>query len=129
MSSKINDQKLDSLLKDTLSKQTTSTPHDFTDRMMTQIRLEDQRKIIAQIVLKERLALAACIVFAIGTILAMIAFTQVPQRAIESLKIISGEIPAVLQAATAAWQILAAVIAILIFTIAPFPSSRTARYR
>ena len=126
---KLNGPKLDSLLKDALSKQTPSTPPDFTDRIMTQIRLEDEREILAQVVLKERLALVACVFLAIGSFFAMVAFTQIPVRVIESIKIIAGEIPTVLQSVIGTWQLLVVFAAILGFTVYIFFNDLKLGYR
>lgn len=126
---KLHDEKLDQLLSDALCKYTHPMPADFTDRMLTQIRQQQERKILAQVILKERLALAACILLAVGSGFAMIAFTQIPVRVIESMKIIANEIPIVIQAVIGTWQLQAGFAAILGFAAYTFFNGFSADYR
>ncbi len=49
-------------------------PADFTQKMLGRIRQAEEQKILARVVLQERLALAGCIVFGAAAIVAVAAF-------------------------------------------------------
>ena len=68
------DDKFDEMLGRTLRSSTQAAPADFTQRMLRQIRQAEEQKILAHVVLQERLALAGCIVFGAAAIIAMVAF-------------------------------------------------------
>lgn len=68
------DDKFDEILGRTLRSSSESVPTDFTERMLVRIRQADERKILARVILQERLALAGCIVFAVAVVVAIIAF-------------------------------------------------------
>jgi hypothetical protein len=53
-----------------LRRSAEAVPADFTDRMLRQIRESQERRILARVVLQERLALAGCIVLVAATVLA-----------------------------------------------------------
>jgi hypothetical protein len=68
------DDKFDEMLGRTLRRSSQAAPADFTQRMLRQIRQAEEQKILARVVLQERLALAGCIVFGAAAIIAMVAF-------------------------------------------------------
>jgi hypothetical protein len=112
---KLHDEKLDRLLSESLCKYTTIAPADFTGRVMTQIRQQQEREILAQIVLKERLALAACVIAVMGIIFAAITLPQAPWGITEGFKIIANEIPTVIEALIHTWQLPIAFATFLAF--------------
>ncbi len=66
--------KFDKMLGRTLRSSSPGVPADFTERMLRRIRQAEEQKILARVVLQERLALAGCIVFAAAAIVAVVAF-------------------------------------------------------
>jgi hypothetical protein len=114
---KLHDEKLDRLLSESLCKYTTISPADFTGRVMTQIRQQQEREILTQIVLKERLALAACVIAVMGIIFAAIALPQASWGITEGFKIIANEIPIVIEALINAWSLFVAFAAFLAFVV------------
>lgn len=68
------DDKFDEILGRTLRSSSQPVPADFTQKMLRQIRQAKEQKILARVVLQERLALAGCIVFALTAIIALAAF-------------------------------------------------------
>lgn len=69
------DDKFDGMLGRTLRSSSQAVPADFTRRMLSQIRQAEEQKILARVVLQERLALAGC--FALGAA-AIIAIVVLP---------------------------------------------------
>lgn len=65
MAGKLNDDKFDEMLGESLRRHSEPVPADFTERMLSQIQEAEQRRILARVVLQERLSLAGCIVFGV----------------------------------------------------------------
>lgn len=74
---KLNKEKLDEMLGHALRKHTEQVPADFTDKMLRQIRESQEQKILARVVLEERLALAGCIVLVIIAIAAPVVLPSI----------------------------------------------------
>jgi len=68
------DDKFDEMLGRTLRSSSEPVPTDFTKRMLSRIRQAEEQKILARVILQERLALAGCIVFGTAAIVAVAAF-------------------------------------------------------
>ena len=68
------DDKFDEMLGRTLRRSSQAVPADFTQRMLSQIRQAEEQKILARVVLQERLALAGCFALGVAAIIAMVAF-------------------------------------------------------
>lgn len=80
---KMNEYDFDQVLSRALRSSSQSVPADFTQRMIRQIRRSEERRILARIVLQERLALASCIILA-GAVL--FGGLVLPDAAVESLQ-------------------------------------------
>jgi hypothetical protein len=68
------DDKFDEMLGRTLRSSSQAVPADFTQRMLSQIRHAEEQKILARVVLQERLALAGCLALGAAAIIALVAF-------------------------------------------------------
>jgi len=68
------DDKFDGMLGRTLRSSSQAVPADFTRRMLSQIRQAEEQKILARVVLQERLALAGCFALGAAAIIAMAVF-------------------------------------------------------
>jgi len=68
------DNKFDEMLGRTLRSSSQAVPADFTQRMLRQIKQAEEQKILARVVLQERLALAGCFVIGAAAIIVMAAF-------------------------------------------------------
>ena len=68
------DNKFDEMLGRTLRSPSQPVPADFTQKMLRQIRQAEEQRILARVVIQERLALAECIVFAVAAIVAIAVF-------------------------------------------------------
>ncbi|MFB0556046.1 MAG: hypothetical protein ACETWQ_22310 [Phycisphaerae bacterium] len=68
------DDKFDEMLGRALRSSSEPVPADFTKKMLRRIRQADEQKILAHVILQERLALAGCIVFGAAAIVAFVAF-------------------------------------------------------
>jgi len=70
------DDKFDEMLGRTLRSSSQAVPADFTQRMLKQIRQAEEQKILARVVLQERLALAGCFALGAAAIIAMAVFSD-----------------------------------------------------
>ena len=77
MAGKLNDDKFNKMLGESLRRHSEPVPEDFTERMLTQVKEAEQRQILARVVLQERLSLAGCILF---SVLAAVGITVFPGR-------------------------------------------------
>jgi hypothetical protein len=68
------DDKFDEMLGRALRSSSPGVPAGFSERMLRRISQAEEQKILARVVLQERLALAGCIVFAAAAIAAVVAF-------------------------------------------------------
>ena len=57
-----NEYMFDDMLGVSLRRHSEAVPADFTERMLKQVREAESRRVLAQVILQERLALAASIV-------------------------------------------------------------------
>jgi len=87
-------------------------PADFTDKVLIKLRQAQEQKILARVVLQERLALAGCVIFSCIAILATTVFPEITEVIFQSIaKIVTqqGEgladrIPQTIIAFSADWQ-------------------------
>jgi len=79
------DDKFDKMLGRALRSSSESVPADFTETMLRQIRQAEEQKILARVVLQERLALAGCIVFGAAAIVAVAAFPDTIAAVFQSI--------------------------------------------
>ena len=74
---KLNGDKFDEMLGQSLRRHSEPVPAGFTERMLSQIEEAEQQEILARVIWQERLALAGCLVFGA---LAAIGITVFPGR-------------------------------------------------
>jgi hypothetical protein len=83
---KLNEDKFDEMLGQSLRRHSEPVPVDFTEKMLREVREVQERQILARVVLQERLSLAGCIVFGV---LAAVGITVFPGRIVGILKSIT----------------------------------------
>jgi len=69
-----SEDKFDEMLGRALQRHSEPVPADFTERMLRQIKEAREQRILARVVLQERLALAGCVVLGAAAIVAVVAF-------------------------------------------------------
>jgi hypothetical protein len=123
MKHKPSEHDFDEMLGRALRASSEPVPADFTSKTLRQIRQAEERKILARVILQERLALAGCIALVAAAILAPMlltdTLTEVLQSAAAGLtnqgRFFVDKIPQTLQALLARWQICAAIAAVMGF--------------
>ena len=86
MTDRLNEDKFGEMLGRALQSHSEPVPAGFTGRMLRQVREAEEQRILARVVLQERLALAACIVLGVIAIVAVAVF---PDRIAEVLRSIA----------------------------------------
>ncbi len=130
LADKLNkDDKFDRMLGRTLRSFSPSVPTDFTERMLGRIRQAEEQKILARVVLQERLALAGCIVFAAAAIVAVAAFPDTITAVFRSIvgsftergSALVDRIPQTIETVRGQWQlytVLAAMAGFAVYSLA-----------
>ncbi len=119
------DDKFDEMLGRTLRLSSQAVPADFTRRMLGQIRQAEEQKILARVVLQERLALAGCFALGAAAIIALVAFpdniTAVFNSIVGSFTAQSGtlvsRIPQSIETVRDQWQLYAVFAAMAGFAV------------
>jgi hypothetical protein len=79
-----NEKQFDQMLTDGLRRCEKTVSANFADRILSSVQLRAQQKLLAKVVLQERLALAGCIAASIGAITVLV-FLQPITEALSGL--------------------------------------------
>ena len=71
------EDKFDEMLGRALRRHSEPAPTDFSERILRRIKEAEEQRILARVVMEERLALAGCIVLGIITIAATVVFPDI----------------------------------------------------
>ena len=110
---KSNKEKFDEMLEQALQKHAEPVPADFAERVLRQVKEAEERRILARVVLQEKLALAGCILLGIGAIAAAMVFFTLDGRLIEQIRGLINRAPQTLQAVGYQWQLYAVFLGVL----------------
>jgi len=73
-----HEDKFDKMLKGALRAHVEPVRSDFADKVLRQVQALDEQKILAKVILQERLALAVCIIVPAAAAVVIFAFPQIP---------------------------------------------------
>jgi hypothetical protein len=119
------DDKFDEMLGRTLRRSSQAVPADFTQKMLSQIRQAEEQKILARVVLQERLTLAGCFALGAAAIIAMAVFPDTIIAVFNSIlasltergAALVDRIPQSIETARDQWQLYATLVAMAGFAI------------
>jgi len=119
------DNKFDKMLGRTLRSFSEPVPADFTETMLRRIKQAEEQKILARVVLQERLALAGCIVFGAAAIVAVAAFPDAIAAVFQSIAgsfterggALVDRIPQTIEAVRGQWQLYTVLAAMAGFAV------------
>ncbi|MFZ2148271.1 MAG: hypothetical protein WAV28_13725 [Sedimentisphaerales bacterium] len=108
-----SDDKFEEMLGRALRSSSEPVPDDFSQRMLGRIRQAQEQKILAHVILQERLALAGCIVFGAAAIIAVLAFPETLAGVFQSIAgsftqrggALVDRIPQTIEAVRGQWQL------------------------
>ena len=82
---RLNEDKFDRILSQALRRHSEPVPDGFRARVLREVRQAEEQRILARVVLQERLALAACIALAGFTIVAAAVFPEIAAAAFRGI--------------------------------------------
>ena len=119
------DDKFDEMLGRTLRSSSQAVPADFTQRMLSQIRQAEEQKILARVVLQERLALAGCFALGAAAIIAIVVFPDTITAVFHSIvgsfttqsSTLVSRIPQIINTVRNQWQLFTVLAALAGFAV------------
>ncbi len=117
--------KFDKMLGRALRSSSEPVPADFTETMLRRIRKAEEQKILARVVLQERLALAGCILFGAAAIVAVAAFPDTITAVFQSIagsftergSALVDKIPQTIETVRSQWQLYTVLAAMAGFAV------------
>jgi len=104
MSADKSEERFDEMLGRGLRKRAEPVPDDFTDRMLRRVREEQQRRILARVIMEERLALAGCILLGIITVIMAAVFPGIAGSFTKQAEVFIDKITQIIEAVGGQWQ-------------------------
>lgn len=98
----------DKMLSEALRRHSEPVPAAFTDRISRQIREIEERRILARVIMEERLALAGCIVLSITAIVSLLVFPNIAAGFKEFILVSTREVTQAVEIAHYKWYLYAA---------------------
>jgi len=86
---RLNEDNFDKMLGRALRSVSQSVPGDFTEKTLLRLKESEQRRILARVVLQEKLALAGCIVLAAGLCTLVVLY---PDVILEAFEVFTGRV-------------------------------------
>ncbi|MGD8501528.1 MAG: hypothetical protein PVJ86_12820 [Phycisphaerales bacterium] len=122
---KLSEDNFDKILGRAMRSSSESVPADFTRRMLKRIREGEEQKMLARVVLQERLALAGCIVLVVAAAIAIVVF---PDAIAEVFRSAAGgfteqgrafvdRIPQAIEVVQGQWQFYTVLTAVVGFAV------------
>jgi len=108
---------LDEHLRSTLKSHSEAAPPDFTDSVLNQIRLSEEKRILARVVLQERLALAGAVILAVMMIIAAVALPAIAGRLTQHAETFAQAASRALETLSSQWRICAALLAAFVLAV------------
>jgi hypothetical protein len=125
MTNRLNEDKFDRMLTQALQRHSEPVPADFDERMMTAIEQAEQQRILAAVVMQQRLALAASIVLGVAAIVTVIFFPSAVAGVLRSIagglmeqgSILADRLPKAVETVGSQWQFYATLAAVFGFAV------------
>jgi len=126
---RLNEDNFDRMLGQALRSFSQPVPGDFTEKTLIRLRKAEQQRILARVVLQERLALAGCIVLAAALCTSVVLFPDVILEAFEAFtagvtmrgRLFVETVPQAIETVWGQWQlyaILAGVFGFAMYSLA-----------
>jgi hypothetical protein len=114
------ENKFDKTLSQALKKHCEPVPANFTDRLLRQIEEAEEQKILARVVMEERLVLVGCIVLGIMAIVAAAVFPSVAVSLRELTETSIDKITRLVEAVRYDWQLYVVFAGVFAFAVCSF---------
>ncbi|UCC23117.1 MAG: hypothetical protein JSW23_03390 [Planctomycetota bacterium] len=110
-----NKDEFDEMLGAELRQHTEPVPPDFTAKMLRRIREAEERRILARVVLQERLALAGCVALGAAVIVLAVVYPGIADALTQQVAGLGDKLTKTVSAARLDWQILVVFAGVLGF--------------
>jgi len=125
---RLNEDKFDRMLSQALQRHSEPVPAGFTERVLQEVRQAEQQRVLARVVLQERLALAACITLAGLAIFAAAVFPEITAAAFRGITTsltgrgdaLVDRIPQAIKVLSGQWRLYSVLAAVFGFAIYSF---------
>lgn len=114
---KLNEDKFDDMLKQALRRHIEPVPGDFTARMLKRVKESEQQKILARVVMQERLALGGCIAVAVAVIVAAVVFPDAARVFVEKAGVFIERAAEAAEARRGQWQFFTVLAGVMGFAV------------
>ncbi len=114
---KLKEDKFDEILGQCLREHSEPVPADFTDRMLRRIGEAEEQRILAQVVMQERLALAGCVVFGIIVIAVAVVFPGIAANFTKQVDVFINKISQTTEAVSYEWRFYMAFAGVFGFAV------------
>jgi hypothetical protein len=110
-----NKDEFDEMLRTELRGHTEPVPADFAAKMLKRIREAEERRILARVILQERLALAGCIALGAAVIVLAVMYPGIANTLTEQVAGLGDKLTKAVSAVRLDWQILVVFAGVLGF--------------
>ena len=107
----------DENLKRALKSHSEPIPPDFTHMVLNQIRVSEEKRILARVVLQERLALAGAIMLAVVTIVAAFFVPAIAGRLTQQAETFAHTTSRALESLSSQWRLYTAFMAAFVLAV------------
>ncbi len=114
---KLKQDKFDEMLGQRLREHTEPVSADFTDRILRRIKEDQQQKILARVVMEERVALAGCVALGIITIIVTAAFPGIAANFTKQVDVFINKISQTIEAVNYEWRFYMAFVGVFGFAV------------
>jgi hypothetical protein len=122
---RLSEDEFDRTLRQALQKHIEPVQPGFTERMLTRIRLAEEQRILARVILQERLILVGSIIFGIAAVIVLVVFPSAIESVFQSIGIaLNRHVEAVfrgisisIQTVAGEWQLYLGLGLVFIFAI------------
>ena len=112
---KLNQDKLDEMLRRTFRASSQPSPADFTEKVLKQVRAAEEQRILARVVWQERLALAGCIAVAIAGVAAAAIFAAIDGGFTPTVQLLIYNIGLSIKTFGSQWQLYVVFAGVFVF--------------
>ena len=117
---KSNEDKFEQVIRRGLRGYSEPVPADFTEKILMQIRGAEERKLLARVILQERLALVGCIVLGVVMAVAAVVWGGTVATFAGEINVIIAKIIQSGKSAGGNWQVYAVFAGVFAFVVYGF---------
>ena len=107
----------DKMLEQALRRESQPAPADFTEKVLKQVRAAQEQRILARVVMQERLALAGCIALGIVAIAGAMVFPSIARGLTEQVVVFVNKISQAIEAVSCEWLFYAVFVGVFGFAV------------